>query len=117
LVKITPLLLRAAVEILAHAGHAQVLVHHHGVDVGVLVLEVHRLLDAGAAAVAGAVGQVGAGIVALAGALDEDHGLDVLAVGALDRAAVGLFCQFLRARPGPPRWAWPPPSSGSLAMS
>ena len=79
----------AAVEVFAHARHAQILVHDHGVDLGVLVLEVGRLLDAGAAAVSGAVGQVRASLVALTGALDEDHRFDFLAVGALDRATLG----------------------------
>jgi hypothetical protein len=81
--------LGAAVEVFAHAGHAQILIHDHRVDRRVLVLEVGRLLDAGAAAVAGAIGQVGAGVVTLAGALDEDDGFHFLAVGPLDRASVG----------------------------
>ncbi len=61
--------------------------------VGVLVLEVHRLLDAGGAAVAGAVGQVGTRLVALAGALHEHDRFDFLAVGTLDGAAVGRLGQ------------------------
>jgi hypothetical protein len=58
---------------------------------GFAVLEVGRLLDAGGAAVARAVGQVLAARVALAGALHEHHRLHFLAVGALDGAAVGLL--------------------------
>ena len=42
-------------------------------------------------------GQVRAGFVALAGALHEDHGLDFLAVGTLDGAAVGRLGQGFEA--------------------
>jgi len=87
------LLLGAAVEVLAHAGHAQVRVHHDGVDFPVGILEVHRLLDAGGATMAGAVGQVSAALVPLAGALNENDGIDLMAVAAFDRCAIGTLCQ------------------------
>ncbi len=63
--------LRAAVEILAVAGRAQVGVNDGGVDRRIGVLEVHRLLDAGVAAESRAVGQMLAGGVALTGTLHK----------------------------------------------
>ena len=67
--------LGAAVEVLAHARHAQVRVHDNGIDLRVGILEVHCLLDAGGAAVARAVFQVLTAAIAartaLTGALYE----------------------------------------------
>ena len=83
-------ILRRAVEVFAIAGRAQIGEQHHGIDVRIAVLEVGRLLDAGVAAEAGAVLQVLAGRITLAGALHEHHGLDRLAVArTADRLACG----------------------------
>ena len=82
--------LRAAVEILAVAGRAQIRVNHHRVDIGIGVLEIHRLLDARVAAEAGAIGQVFTGAIALAGALHERNRSHLATIGrTLDRLAFG----------------------------
>ena len=91
------LLLRAAVEILAVARRAQVGVQDHGIDVFVLVLEVHRLLDRGVATVTRTVAELALFRAALTGALHEHHAFHFLAVGALDGAAVGLLRQRFQA--------------------
>ncbi len=82
--------LRGAVEVLAVARGAQIGEQHDGIDVRIAVLEVHGLLDAGVAAEAGAVLQVGAAGITLTGTLHEHHGPDRLAVGRpADRLAFG----------------------------
>ena len=95
------LVLCGTVKVFAVTGGTQVGKQHHSVDIRVAVLEVHGLLDAGVAAVAGAVRQVGTGVVTLARTLHEYDRLDRLTIGrTADRLACssGVFRQGFQAR-------------------
>ena len=75
-----PFQLCRPVEVFAISGYTQVAVYYIGLDIGILILEIHRLLDADVTTIAGTVGQMTLLVRALTGALYKYHTLDRLAV-------------------------------------